>query len=233
MTYNLNSFTFEEWLKFVFDHPVLDTTGPSYNQKHWYLRDEEWNLSNWDSVLQAEFCTALFDEPSVIKTKYSWEQIEEGFWFLLNEIVQYLIHDINIPWIKRKKLIESMENLYERLFSDDPITLTSFMWWDGLCYDYFMKKGVVENEDDLNVQNTALETLKRILKIESLKCQVAALHGLGHVMHKETASVINEFLEQHANLPKRIQEYAKCCIQGTMDQMGDPMFEKGGTKSSQ
>ena len=231
MVYDLDHFTFEEWLKFVFDHPVVDPTGLTYKEKHWYLQGE-WYSTPWNGFRQVEFCTKLFENPSVIKGKYSWEQIEEGLWFLLNEVVLYLLHDTEIPWINRKKLIENMGILYEKLFLDDLITLTCFMWWDGLCYNYYRNNGVAENEDSRNVQNTAFETLRRILKIESISCQVAALHGLGHVRHPETASVINKYLIQNPHLSKRIQDYAKGCIEGTMDRMGDPMFEKGGPKNS-
>lgn len=203
-------------MKFVFDHPVIDKTGLTHKQQHWYLQGE-WYSTPWDGSQQIEFCIQLFERPSVVKAEYSWEQIEEGLRFLNNEIVLYLLHDTNLPWPKRKKLIESMKDLFSQLLKDNPISTCRFMWWDGLCYDYYLKKGVAENEDDLNVQNTIFDTLKGILNIESLRCQVAALHGIGHLMHKETTSVINGFLEKHSDLPKHIQEYAKACIKGKMD----------------
>jgi hypothetical protein len=59
-----------------------------------------------------------------------------------------------------------------------------------------------------------LESLSRILKVESLDCQISALHGLGHLEHRNKRKVIEEFLNVRSNLDEKTKDYARAAIEG-------------------
>ncbi|MGH7740032.1 MAG: hypothetical protein ACREL1_07785 [bacterium] len=139
-----------------------------------------------------------------------------------NHGIVMLFNDPRTSWLLREKCIKLMENLYNCLFLDDPIKSASFMWWDEICYDYFMKSEETVTEDGLKVQNAMFETLKNILNSNTAYFQLCALHGLGHLRHKDTGLLISEYLNRNDGLPKAVHDYAEGCIQGTMDRIHVP-----------
>jgi len=64
------------------------------------------------------------------------------------------------------------------------------------------------------IQNAMFETLSKILKLDSVDCQSAALHGLNHVFHPETKSVVKNFIESNPDLSDEFVEYATLCANG-------------------
>ena len=57
-------------------------------------------------------------------------------------------------------------------------------------------------------------TLKKILSLKSETCQMAALHGLGHLRHPNTKSIIEKYIEDNSDLADDRISYAKACIEG-------------------
>jgi hypothetical protein len=65
------------------------------------------------------------------------------------------------------------------------------MWWDSLCYDWHCGNKKRENGgDDLELQDIFFNTLVKVLALDSWICQGAALQGLGHLHHPDTAQVV-------------------------------------------
>src|ERR1700722_6441894 len=167
MAYNLDNFSFEEWVKFVFDHSLEKKDG-----KNWYWQND-WDLEFQNNDLQVTYLTKFYENPEIVKGKYSWEQIEQGLWFLMasNYIrvhirdlgIVRLVNDPRIDWPLRERCILAMENLYTQLFVDDPIKSASFMWWDENCYDYFMEQDSGPDGDRPKVQDAMIQTLNKIL----------------------------------------------------------------------
>jgi hypothetical protein len=58
------------------------------------------------------------------------------------------------------------------------------------------------------MQDVMFQTLVRILSLDSETCQTAALHGLGHLHHPETKTLIDRYLAEHPSLTKERKEYA-------------------------
>ena len=58
------------------------------------------------------------------------------------------------------------------------------------------------------MQDVMFETLTRILRFESETCQSAALHGLGHLRHPDTAAVIADYLEHNRDIDPELRDYA-------------------------
>jgi hypothetical protein len=75
------------------------------------------------------------------------------------------------------------------------------MWWDSLCYDWHCGNKKRENGgDDLELQDIFFNTLVKVLALDSWIRQGAALHGLGHLHHPDTAQVVTRFVESHPTL---------------------------------
>ena len=73
MSIDLNKYSFDEWVKFVFDHPV--------SEPEWYW-EQAWKWEGSPNLL-VKYATALFSNAGCLLQEYSPEQIEQGFWFLL------------------------------------------------------------------------------------------------------------------------------------------------------
>jgi hypothetical protein len=201
MTINLNKYSFGEWVKFVFDHPVADDV-----QKAWYW-DDEWEWEG-DPTRVLEYSIRLFRDPEFLPNQYTPEQINQGFWFLLGATnqLQDWIWDENIDWRIRRECIMSMVDVFGRLFAKNPAEDSCSMWWDLLRS--------FEDSPDPKVKEAMLESLSQILRIDSLDCQVGALHGLGHLEHDGKRKVIEEYLGSHPNLDAETKEYALAAIEG-------------------
>jgi hypothetical protein len=191
--------SFDEWLEFVFNHPVTDP--------EWY-RLGEFDLG-WagDPNRFLAFVTQLFQDPDVLLDKYSAEQIDQGFGYLLGlEGLERWIWEKAIDSTLRTECVMSMVNVFERLFKNASYSDACYMWWDHLRY--FGKN------PDPKVKEAMLKALSQILEIDSQNCQISALHGLGHIKHSEKSKVIEEFLNSHPELDEKTKSYAKAAMKG-------------------
>jgi hypothetical protein len=66
----------------------------------------------------------------------------------------------------------------------------------------------VRGGEDLELQNIFLETLAKVLAIDSWICQGAALHGLGRLHHPKTKELIQRFIAEHPALTQEQKAYA-------------------------
>jgi hypothetical protein len=103
-----------------------------------------------------------------------------------------------------------MAVLFERLFLNEPLDTSVHMWWDSLCYDWHCGNKKRENRgEDLELQDIFFATLVKVLALDSWICQGAALHGLGHLHHPDTAEVASRFIRDHPSLTEEQVAYAK------------------------
>lgn len=209
MAIDITDLTFDEWVEFVFDHPVTD---PAW---HW---SDEWEHYASDGVKLLRYLIRLFREPSFLFEKYSPAQLEQGFWFISGLLCLARFMGLpwqkNLPWKLRRDLIESMFDLFERFFALNALDTSCFMWWDGLAYGYHMTDGKPDDANGARVQQAMFETLKRILYLESRACRMSALHGLGHLKHPELEKTIDGFLAAHADVDEELRQYALACRTG-------------------
>jgi hypothetical protein len=198
MSINLNNYSFDEWVKFVFDHPVFEPA--------WYW-DDAWDWEGDPNVVLKN-ASRLFSSPEFLLQEFRPEQIEQGFWFLLGSAgkLDRWVWAKEIDWTIRKDCINSMVNVFEQLFVKNPLGETCYMWWDLL--------GEFRDEGDPAVRGEMLESLSRVLKIESYDCQISALHGLGHLTHGGKKKIIEEFLNVRSTLDEKTKEYARAAMEG-------------------
>jgi hypothetical protein len=70
--------------------------------------------------------------------------------------------------------------------------------------------------EDRRVQEAMFSALTKILAIDSLSCQLAALHGLGHLRHPNTETAIRTYLARSPTLAEDHRRFAVACITGDM-----------------
>ena len=198
MVINLNNYSRSQFLTFVFDHPV--------SEPEWYF-NEELEFEGSDTAALTH-CIDLFRNSSVLLTRFRPEQLEQGFWFLLGsefDLPRY-IWDERISSQLRRESILAMVDVYGQLFSEDPLETIGHMWWDLVITEYQRRDSALEE--------TMLEALSSILRIDSLECQKAALHGLGHLESDAKKAVIETYLKEHPHIDLDTQAYAEAAIQG-------------------
>jgi hypothetical protein len=207
-TYDLRTCSYDEFLDFVFDHPV--------EKEHWY-----WGKVDvaFDAVHNTELLTELFSNARLLLEKYTREQLEQGFWALqsgcVDGFVEHVMFDLSVPFEKRAECIRAMFLLYRDLFAVDDLETSSNMWWDCIASSYSVRhRSQTTSEDDRKIQDVMFDTLTKILYLESEECQGAALHGLGHLRHPNTEKVIRDWIATQPDLPEDDLEYAEACITG-------------------
>jgi GTP-binding protein len=227
-----NSATFEEWLKWVFDHPVADD-----EHKEWWwaepAADEGGRWLDRPPIPALNFVTKLFESPLRHLSPYSDAQIDQGLWFIVHTAnskhFEWLI-DGRIDVGLRKRCIRSIENLSRALFaprcSDEvvhgtkPLDSICYMLWDLAIHhaDRIQDNldGTYSKIRDPEIDMESVNTLARIIAIPSIACQQSALHGLGHLVHDAClgANTIVEYLGDHPNLRSDIRKYAQQALLG-------------------
>lgn len=209
--YNLVNISKNKFHEFLFEHP-FDESSPWYCDFHmWFEYDEEC-ISN----LYIE----LFKDSQVLLSTYSKEKLEQGLWAIVSgnlECSAYnLLWDSELDISTKEKLICSMFDLFEKLFAVDSLDTSCNMWWDSLAFSFY-EGGSSDPEKDVDVrriQNTMFDTLQKILGLQSSACQLAALHGLGHLRHPDTESLIEGYISESNGLSDNQVLYARACIKG-------------------
>jgi hypothetical protein len=218
----LTDLSFEEWVLFVFDHPVDES------RLEWY-----WNLDadRWvgQSGMTIEYLTRFFNNAEDTLLPYSDTQLNQGLWYLAsNACSEHMLAllDTDVPWPARQRCIQSLVELYRQCFvkrctshlshldepGAGPLNLVCYMWWDLLPM-----VGQPGNPNHREMDQTVLETLRSILQLGSLPCQESALHGLGHWHRsypRQVEESIHNFLKKNEGIPERLRRYAINAFQG-------------------
>ena len=196
---------------FIFGQPVPQDP----NSTGWY-----WDVDlTFDPREQVAHLTAIFRNAADLRSRYSPDQLEQGFWYLISGAdggLSDLLWNTAVPWEARAELLDATVALYRDLFAVDPLDTSAHMFWDGIAYDYGLTRDPETNAEDRRVQDAMFNALLQILDLDSLACQRAALHGLGHLRHRETAKAVEGFLARNPELSEKDRAYAHACASGTM-----------------
>ena len=224
MYVDLRQASFDEFVAFVFDHPVVERDyAPDEDglirydpdaPKEWYWEDDL--RVDLDPARQVALLTELFRDPSVLRWRFTPEQRDQGFWFIFGAggeeyFTRFLAEDV-VPWPARQACIEAIYDLYAGLFLDEPWGTAPFMLWDILLDRFWSGEDdelPLSRAQERPVRDTFFRTLSRILALPSPECQHAALHGLGHLRHPDTAAVVAEYLAAQPQLDPDLREYAE------------------------
>jgi hypothetical protein len=211
--------SFEDWVKYVFDHPV-------YEQKQqWYFEVDapHWNEED-NPAATVSYITQLFQNAADVCKPYSDAQLNQGFWFLVsnagsNHMFTLLSNRVPVP--DRERCIQSMVDVFRDLFgvrcshhlshtlrtydsAVNPLNSACYMWWDIIPIG-----GSQSNDRWLN--EACLDVMEQTLQLKSIACQESALHGLGHwqVSNPERVQgIIDRFLKANPNIVPALKTYA-------------------------
>src|SRR5579885_1033191 len=102
--------TFNEWLTWAFDHPILD--------KGWWFGDDiEWLEPA--PMKTVAYLTKVFEDPATILANFSDGQINQGLWFIAHNACSshmFAVIDDDIALEDRITCVRSFYFLYEKLF---------------------------------------------------------------------------------------------------------------------
>jgi hypothetical protein len=114
MVRDISEISFEEWVRFIFDHPA--------QERPWHWNDANYDISDEEKILS--YLIQLFKNPTILLEKFSEKQINQGFWFMLGpEGFMGVLWNPNTQFSKRKQCIDSMYDLYQLLFWDHPLEI--------------------------------------------------------------------------------------------------------------
>lgn len=222
MGIGLTHLTFEQWLTFVFDHPVGDS------QQEWYWDpDADW----WDGPAAdtIEFMTRAFEHASILFQTYSDAQLNQGLWFMASNACSnhmFALLDSGVPWSARQRCVRSIHMLFEQCFAKrctphlihldepgaGPLNAVSYMWWDLIPLI-----GQPDNPNQNDLDQEILAVMKSTLQLDSVACQESALHGLGHwqmCYPRQVTEIIDSFLRNHGSLREELRTYALSAHRG-------------------
>ncbi|MBI5930011.1 MAG: sel1 repeat family protein [Chloroflexi bacterium] len=219
LKYNLVSAPFEDFVGFLFEHI------PASSLRHPFFSPYDANWHNiaaveTDPVELVRHYIRLFQNPEFLLDLYHPIELERGFWDIREFNSWSLgaaIHGKVVPIDQAETCIRAMYPLFAKLFAQNPLLMSSFMWWDSEFANFGCPHEVPHRDYDESesqrLHQAMFETLTAILQIDSLDCKAAALHGLGHLQHPHTEKVIKAFLVNHPELADW-QEYALAAIEG-------------------
>lgn len=211
----LKELTFDQWLAYVFDHPVDDT------KQEWYWDPEAdwWDCPAADTI---QFLTQAFENASVVFQPYSDAQLNQGLWFVVSNACSnhmFAFTEASVPWPARQRCIYSIHQLFEQCFAkrctphlshlDEPgagsLNPVCYMWWD-LIPIYGKPDDPTRKELDQDI----LRVLESTLQLDSIACRESALHGLGHWQHQypeKVGEIIDKFSMRQGELPEKLRAY--------------------------
>ncbi|TMA21624.1 MAG: hypothetical protein E6J88_15510, partial [Deltaproteobacteria bacterium] len=82
---DLRGISFEGFVDYAFDRPVPREREPNW----WHASDEELTQLIVDPRLQLQHAARLFHDPLFLTSRFSTDQIEQGFWFLAHDVSNY------------------------------------------------------------------------------------------------------------------------------------------------
>ena len=214
MSSDLRNATYDEIVAFIFNRYPEDEVDDK-----WY-----WNLAD-DVQIQPDravaFLTRLCTTASLLVEEYTLPQIAEGVNYLFgpggsDEFMDHLWNPA-LPWPERRACIRSIPTLYSAVFERDVdgIGGCAYMLWDSIAYGYYCGNRVpATSAEDARVQDAMFEALTSMLQSEHSETLRGAIHGLGHLQHRDGNRTIRELLASERQLDPDIRAYAGQVLEG-------------------
>ena len=210
--------SFDEFIELQFGPAVSMYTPP------WYLdplvEHDWWEPEPREGIA---YLTRLFANGPEVLHWFSDAQIAQGLTGLVNVMAigaQPWMADPVTPASERAAVWPAIAHFFNDVLAPKcapelghlakepppPINMVTYMWWESF-------PGFTSSDDPERalVYDAELDCLERVLQIDSVACQEAALHGLGHWVGHEPrcADVIDRYLASgKARMPELVS-YAK------------------------
>jgi hypothetical protein len=211
--------TFEDWIRYVFDHPVTD---PAW---HFDTDSEYWDLADETVVC---LLTETFERSGTVLLLYSDAQVNQGLWFLIGggcSDYAHALKNTSVDLANRLRCILSFFTVFEQCFANrcsphlshldeagaNPLNAVCYMWWDILPHH-----GIPSDPEFAIIDAAMIDVMERTLDLDHDACRESALHGLGHwrSSYPKVSEIIARFLERTPTLREELQEYAEQAKKG-------------------
>jgi hypothetical protein len=218
----LTDLSFEEWIDHAFGHEVR------FERPEWYWDDD---IDFWrpppDQAV--DYLTRLFENAPEHLTWFSDAQAAQGLSYLVNTSVGMHpdLWNPGVPVGERERLSHSVAIFFRDFMMPrceprlghlsepgPPLNMRAYMWWDG-----FPATWSPDDPDRTALVAAEMSCLSDVLSLDSVACQEAALHGLGHWARDPHAgpaamAVIDAYLERGAAPRDELLSYARAARTG-------------------
>jgi hypothetical protein len=221
--------SYDEWVRHVFDHPVLEEPWWSHVAASGYR--QEWNESA-DTARTLSYLTQLFEEPSGLIGRFTSGQIDQGLYYLVSNSCSdhmFALTDTKLSWAARRRCFDAILPLYKKLMApvygdqlghtmlvaNDSARANSacYMWWDLIPL-----YGGMEHSDRDRINDAVLGIFNKVLKLKAESCLESALHGLGHwhaYIPGRTGPIVRRFLAR-MDISRELRDYAERVAVGSV-----------------
>jgi hypothetical protein len=129
MVFDLRGKNLAEVTDFIFGHPVSLDEGDT----GWW-----WKAAVvFEPAEYVAHITAVFRNPQSLRSQYSRDQLEQGFWFLISGATGGLndvLWNPDVPWELRAELIQASVDLYQKFFALDALDTSAFRGSPRPCF---------------------------------------------------------------------------------------------------
>ena len=214
----LTDLTFDEFIEFQF--------GAAVGKPRYLDFDEDW----WEPEPRTgiAYLARLFANGPEVLRWFSDDQIAQGLAGLVNTMAvgdQPWMRDPVTPASERAAVWPAIADFFRdvlgprcapvlgHLASEQPpaINTVTYMWWESF-------PGFASPDDPKRamVDDAEIASLEQILALDSPACQEAALHGLGHWVHREPRceAIIDRYLASAKAAIPELLTYARSARSG-------------------
>jgi len=202
---------FGEFVSFIFER--------SDDRREWYF-DPELVSPELNADTMVQFASRVFSEIRVYAHQFTEGQLSLGLNYLINPSCSsycYSFLDASVDVVTRTSAISSMYDVFRYVFTKISSEMPSrnvptqpysynyicYMWWD-----VFPRHGIPAQRDLEGIDKVILDTLKKILMLNSIACKESALHGLGHWYAAYPEFVQQTIDSMSSDIPVQLKKFA-------------------------
>jgi hypothetical protein len=215
LTIDLRHASYEDFVTFVFDHypiPQDDVDELWY----WKLEDDV----EFDPRRAIAHITRICEESATLLESFTLPQVAQGINYLLGagnrDGFLDLLWDPKVPWAERYRCIRAIPQLYTQVFErdEDGAGGLAFMLWDSIAYGYFAGTcSPATDPEDARVQEAMFEALSEMLASDHAETLAGAIHGLGHLRHRQSNKAIRDLLSSGRDFDPELRMYAAAVLE--------------------
>jgi hypothetical protein len=213
MPLDLRTATYDEFVTFVFAHYPEDEVDDKW---YWKLEAEV----EMEPRRAIAYLTDVLLGGKALLDSYTARQVAEGLNYLLGGHASDFLDQLwntEAPWPERERCIKAIPSIYADVLETDPdgVGGCAYMLWDWVAYAYYCgNRDPHTDPEDARVQDAMFGALTSMLTARHPETQRGAVHGLGHLTHRQSGQAIRDFLSSDLPVNAEIRQYAARVLEG-------------------